>query len=83
MFGTVEILLPLAGVIDVAKETERLNKEKANLEKTISSLSGRLNNESFVAKAPVAVVEEQKKRLEDAKTALANIGGALERLKSL
>ena len=83
VFGTAEILLPLAGVIDVAKETERLNKEKANLEKTISSLSGRLNNESFVAKAPAAVVEEQKKRLEEAQTALKNVGGALERLKSL
>ena len=45
-------MLPLAGVIDVAKETERLNKEKANLEKTIAGIQGRLSNESFVAKAP-------------------------------
>ncbi len=47
VFGTAEILLPLAGVIDVAKETERLNKEKANLE-----------NVKFIA-----VTEYQGKRL--------------------
>lgn len=60
VFGTAEILLPLAGVIDVAKETERLNKEKANLEKVISSLNGRLSNEAFISKAPANVIEEQK-----------------------
>ncbi|MBR1944874.1 MAG: valine--tRNA ligase, partial [Alphaproteobacteria bacterium] len=83
VFGTAEILLPLAGVIDVAKETERLNKEKANLEKTIAGIQGRLSNESFVAKAPAKVVEEQKMRLSEAQTALDNVNGALARLSSL
>ena len=83
VFGTAEILLPLAGVIDVAKETERLNKEKANLEKVISSLNSRLGNESFIAKAPAKVIEEQKMRLNEAKTALDNVNGALLRLSSL
>ena len=83
VFGTAEILLPLAGVIDVAKETERLNKEKANLEKTIAGIQGRLGNEAFIAKAPAKVVEEQKTRLSEAQTALDNVNGALSRLRSL
>ena len=75
--------MPLAGVIDVAKETERLNKEKANLEKTIAGIQGRLGNESFVAKAPAKVVEEQKTRLNEAQTALENVNAALARLSAL
>lgn len=70
-------------MIDVTKETERLNKEKANLEKVISSLNGRLSNEAFIAKAPANVIEEQKTRLSEAKTALDNVNGALLRLRSL
>ncbi len=83
VFGTATVLLPLSGVIDAAKETERLGKEKAKLEKEIASLSGRLSNEGFVAKAPAAVVEEQKKRLAEAQEAAVKIDEALKRLKEL
>lgn len=83
MFGTAVILLPLAGVIDVAKETERLNKEKANLEKVITGINGRLGNEAFMAKAPESVVEEQKSRLAEAQAAAEKVAEALERLKNL
>jgi valyl-tRNA synthetase len=83
VFGTATVLLPLSGVIDVAKETERLGKEKAKLEKEIASLSSRLGNEGFVAKAPAAVVEEQKKRLAEAQEAVVKIDEALKRLKEL
>ena len=76
-------MLPLAGVIDVAKENERLSKEKAKLEKEISSLTGRLGNEGFIAKAPANVVEEQKARLAEAKKAALKVDEALKRLKDL
>ena len=76
-------MLPLAGVIDVAKESERLNKEKAKLEKEIASLAGRLSNEGFIAKAPANVVEEQKARLAEAKEAAVKVEEALKRLKDL
>ena len=71
------------GVIDVAKESERLNKEKAKLEKEIASLAGRLSNEGFIAKAPANVVEEQKARLAEAKEAAVKVEEALKRLKDL
>lgn len=83
VFQTTTVLLPLAGVIDKAKESERLNKEKAKLEKEIASLSGRLSNEGFVAKAPANVVEEQKARLAEAQEAVLKISEALKRLQDL
>ena len=83
VFGKAEILLPLAGVIDVAKETERLMKEKDKLEKEIAGLKSRLGNESFVAKAPEKVVAEQRARLTAAEDALVKTNAAIERLKNL
>ena len=83
LFGTATILLPLSGVIDVSKETERLSKDKEKIQKEIEALSGRLSNEGFVAKAPPAVVEEQKKRLKEAEEAVSKIDEALTRLKDL
>ena len=83
VFGTTAVLLPLAGVIDVAKETERLTKEAEKLTKEIGGLEGRLNNEAFVAKAPEKVVAEQRARLADAKAALVKTNEAMARLKAL
>lgn len=83
VYGSATILLPLANIIDVAKETERLTKETDKLTKEQAGLQARLNNADFVAKAPAAVVEGQKKRLDEIKTALEKNAAALERLKSL
>ena len=83
VYGLSTILLPLAGVIDVAKETERLTKELDKLEKEKKGLETRLNNADFVSKAPAAVVDGQKARLEEIKTAVLKNNAALERLKSL
>ena len=56
----VEIYLPLKGLIDVEKETARLNKEISNLDKELSRISGKLGNPGFTAKAPVDVIEKEK-----------------------
>lgn len=55
-----EIFLPLFELIDREKELERLNKEKERLIKEIERVSKKLSNKGFVAKAPAAVVEEEK-----------------------
>lgn len=55
-----EIFIPLEDLVDIQKEIERLEKEKANLEKELERVDGKLNNESFVAKAPVKVIEEER-----------------------
>ncbi|AVX21486.1 valyl-tRNA synthetase [Carboxydocella sporoproducens DSM 16521] len=58
----VEIYLPLAGLIDIEKEKERLARELAKVEEDLARVEAKLNNESFVARAPAAVVEKEKAR---------------------
>ena len=59
----VEVYLPLAGLIDVEKETARLTKERDNIEKEMTRLSGKLSNEGFTSKAPAAVVAAERAKL--------------------
>jgi valyl-tRNA synthetase len=58
-----EIDIYLLGAVDEAKEKQRLVKEKENLEKMIVSLTNRLDNEEFTAKAPANIVEAEKAKL--------------------
>ena len=66
--------------IDVAAEKERLGKEITRLENEISKANGKLNNESFVARAPVAVVEQEKARVAEFSANLAKLKVQLDKL---
>ena len=57
------VYLPLAGLIDVEKETARLTKERDNLEREIGRLTGKLSNAGFTSKAPAAVVAAEREKL--------------------
>lgn len=59
----VEIFLPLKGLIDVEKETNRLQKELDKLEKEIKRLTGKLSNEGFIQKAPEQIVAGEREKL--------------------
>ena len=67
-------------LVDKEKETARLNKELAAVEKDIKIISGKLNNQGFVAKAPAAVVEAERAKLASAKEKLAATQAALSKL---
>ncbi len=66
VIGTVQVLIPLAGVVDVAALGAKLEKDLSKVEAEIKSLSGRLGNPSFVNKAPTDVVKGARNTLEEA-----------------
>ncbi len=76
------IFIPMGDLIDIEKELERLNKEKASCEKDIQFLNGKLSNEKFVSKAPEAVVAQEKEKLVKANERLAKILQSIQDLQS-
>ncbi|MEE2946265.1 MAG: valine--tRNA ligase [Pseudomonadota bacterium] len=75
--------LPLAGVIDVAAEKARLEKNLGKLAKELGGLRGRLNNPKFVASAPEEVVTEAKANLAAREEEEAKLKAALERVAEI
>ena len=76
------LALPLAGVIDVAAESNRLKREIDKMGSEIRQLDAKLANEKFVARAPEHVVEEQRERKADAEATAARLEQALKRLEA-
>ena len=75
------IYMPLAELVDFAKEIERLEKEKTKLEKEVDRVVKKLANQGFVAKAPAHVIEEEKAKEEKYKAMLAQVEERLAQLK--
>lgn len=83
LVGEMKILIPLAGLIDKGAELSRLRKESDKLHKEKSRLEGKLNNKSFTAKAPTAVVEKEKSKLAEVLTALEQLNAQQARIETL
>jgi valyl-tRNA synthetase len=80
--GSVEVYLPLSGLVDLEKEVARLEKEVAVLDQEISRLDSKLNNEGFMAKAPAAVVDKEKEKRSEYLAKKETLQGRLAVLKS-
>ncbi len=65
VFGTVQVLVPLAGVVDVDALRAKLEKDLSKVDAESKSLTGRLNNPGFVNKAPEAVVQGARDALSE------------------
>ena len=78
-----EVILPLAGVLDIADELARLDKEIARLEGEVTRAEKKLANEGFVKKAPAAVVEAEKEQVENYKLDLETVQKRRDFLASL
>jgi len=71
--GSLEILVPVAGLIDVDAESARLQKEIDKLKGEHKRLSGKLQNERFVANAPAEIVAKEKEKLTNVVEALTKL----------
>lgn len=76
----IQIFVPSDELIDFSAEKERLLKEKDRLEKEVARAEGKLANEKFVAKAPAALIEEERTKLANYKDMLAK---TTERLQTV
>ena len=79
--GTVQVLIPLTGIVDVSLLRSKLEKNLAKAEKEIKSLSVRLNNPGFVNKAPADVIQGTKDALAEAEKQAEILRERLHRLK--
>ncbi|MFT2110857.1 valine--tRNA ligase [Marinomonas sp. 2405UD68-3] len=83
LVGDMEVLVPMAGLIDKNAELARLQKEIDKSEKDLQRILGKLNNESFVAKAPEAVVAKEKAKAEDLELAVSKLQQQKTTIESL
>lgn len=63
VFTGAEAYIPLASLVDIPKEKERVEKEIQRVQGEIARANGKLSNERFVSKAPEAVVAEERRKL--------------------
>lgn len=83
LVGEMEVLVPMAGLIDKDAELARLDKEIGRLEGEVKRVGGKLGNEGFVAKAPAEVLEKERAKLAEAEQALAKLVDQRQRIATL
>lgn len=83
LVGEMQILIPLAGLIDKNAEIARLTKEIEKIEKNLVGVESRLNNPAFVEKAKPEVIETARKQAEEQRMALGQLQGQLEKMRAL
>lgn len=81
--GEFQVFVPLKGLVDVAEEEKRLLKEIGKLDKEIEQFSKKLENPSFVDRAPADIVAKEKAKLADVTAKKAVLEESLEKIKKL
>ena len=77
---SARLFMPMAELVDLEAERARLTKELEKARKQLEAQEKKLANESFVSRAPEAVVNAERERAEKAKALIANIEGSLKEL---
>ena len=83
LVGELEILVPMAGLIDKDAELLRLRREIEKLEKELARIRGKLGNASFVDKAPEAVVAREREKMQALQQALETLQEQERQLRQL
>jgi len=83
LVGRMEILVPMAGLIDKAAELDRLGKEVQKLKQEVSRADARLKNPGFADRAPADVVAKEREKLNEYRSQLAKLEEQAEKIKYL
>lgn len=83
LVGEMEILIPMAGLIDKDAELARINKTLDKVSKDFQRTESKLANENFVSKAPPAVIEKEQAKLEDFRVQIAKLNEQKVTIESL
>jgi len=83
LVGEMKVLIPLTGLIDKAAELARLEKEIRRLNQDIERTEKKLSNPSFVEKAPPAVVQKERNKLEENRSAVDKLQTQAEKIRAL
>ena len=83
LVGDMEVLVPMAGLIDKDAELARLQKELDKLQKEIGRVEGKLGNEKFVSNAPEAVIAKEREKLAGAKAAHEKLADQYSKIEAL
>jgi valyl-tRNA synthetase len=83
LLGTLEILVPMAGLIDPTAELERLAKRQRKVEIDLNKLESKLANAEFARNAPADVVAKDRARLAELRTELGQLGAQIARVDAL
>ncbi|AMA47023.1 valine--tRNA ligase [Pseudomonas alabamensis] len=83
LVGDLQVLVPMAGLIDKDAELARLNKEIQRLQGEVQRVGGKLSNAAFVDKAPPTVIDKERAKLAEAEQALANFTEQHARIAAL
>ncbi|MGD9171795.1 MAG: valine--tRNA ligase, partial [Candidatus Thiodiazotropha sp.] len=83
LVGEMKVLIPLSGLIDKEAEIQRLEKEIGRLKNDVERIEKKLDNRNFIDKAPQAVVEKEREKLNESKNALETLQLQLEKIRNL
>jgi valyl-tRNA synthetase len=81
--GTLEILVPMAGLIDPAAELDRLAKQQRKTDIDLKKMEGKLSNSEFARNAPAEVVAKDRQRLSELRTEMGQLAAQIARVTAL
>ena len=83
LLGDMEILIPMAGLIDKDAEIARISKQMDKVQKELDRVAGKLNNEKFVSNAPEAVIAKEQEKLAEFESTIAKLVAQRSRIEAI
>ena len=83
VIGPLRIFVPLAGIVDIAGEKIRLQKEIVKVKKDLEQCSRKLSNRDFMEKAAAAIINKEEEKLKDSQDRHTALESAFNKLKDI